>query len=386
MHPDGRLQRLRRAIAHPGEVRAGWSVIAELACRAGLDAGVLTAPMAFAELVAGGPVLRGHHARGDRRRAACAGPSARRRRRCRRRPHAGEASCRGAGGHAPMPRRPPRANGAGAAQRRAPARDLPLDLGRARGRDLAGAPVHCRRTSRSSCRPTTRRGWASANGEDVERSRRTATHAAGHRPACARAIPAAPRSSPTGSPTDRPTRFTEPVRRRCSKAAMTLHARRRQLLRAVVDPDRQGARDLRDRLRDPADAHRATSASCSAASRAATARTASARSASLQPLAEIVKFAIKEPFRPTTSVGYLFRIAPDDRDPHARSRALAIIPWGDVQHIFGTAGRACTGSTSRSGRCTCSRSAASRSTGSCSAAGRRARSTRSSARCAAPPS
>ena len=31
VHPDGRLQRLRTAIAHPGEVRAGWSVIAELA-------------------------------------------------------------------------------------------------------------------------------------------------------------------------------------------------------------------------------------------------------------------------------------------------------------------------------------------------------------------
>src|SRR5205085_10936100 len=30
----------------------------------------------------------------------------------------------------------------------------------------------------------------------------------------------------------------------------------------------------------------------------------------MQPLAEIVKFATKEPFRPTTSVGYLFRIAP----------------------------------------------------------------------------
>ena len=30
VHPDGRLQRLRTAIAHPGSVRAGWSVIAEL--------------------------------------------------------------------------------------------------------------------------------------------------------------------------------------------------------------------------------------------------------------------------------------------------------------------------------------------------------------------
>jgi NADH-quinone oxidoreductase subunit G len=39
-HPDGRLQRLRQAIGHPNEVRAGWWVLAELCERAGarLDA------------------------------------------------------------------------------------------------------------------------------------------------------------------------------------------------------------------------------------------------------------------------------------------------------------------------------------------------------------
>jgi len=36
-HPDGRLQRLRPAIGHPGEVRAEWSVLAEIAHRLGLD-------------------------------------------------------------------------------------------------------------------------------------------------------------------------------------------------------------------------------------------------------------------------------------------------------------------------------------------------------------
>jgi NADH-quinone oxidoreductase subunit G len=51
VHPDGRLQRLRTAIAHPGSVRAGWSVIAELAKRCGLDLGVLTSGMAFGQLV-----------------------------------------------------------------------------------------------------------------------------------------------------------------------------------------------------------------------------------------------------------------------------------------------------------------------------------------------
>jgi NADH-quinone oxidoreductase subunit H len=55
----------------------------------------------------------------------------------------------------------------------------------------------------------------------------------------------------------------------------------------------------------------------------------------LQPMAEIVKFAMKEPFRPTTSVGYLFRIAPAIAITTAVA-ALALIPFGGVQHIFGT--------------------------------------------------
>ena len=54
----------------------------------------------------------------------------------------------------------------------------------------------------------------------------------------------------------------------------------------------------------------------------------------LQPIAEIVKFAVKEPFRPTTSVGYMFRIAPMIAILTAVS-ALALIPFGNVQHIFG---------------------------------------------------
>jgi len=49
--PDGRIQRMRTAIAHPGSVRSSWSVIAEIGRRAGLDTGVLTSPMAFAQLV-----------------------------------------------------------------------------------------------------------------------------------------------------------------------------------------------------------------------------------------------------------------------------------------------------------------------------------------------
>ncbi|MDQ6835691.1 MAG: NADH-quinone oxidoreductase subunit NuoH [Actinomycetota bacterium] len=54
----------------------------------------------------------------------------------------------------------------------------------------------------------------------------------------------------------------------------------------------------------------------------------------MQPLAEILKFATKEPFRTTTSVGYMFRIAPMVAILTAVS-ALALVPFGDVQHIFG---------------------------------------------------
>jgi len=54
----------------------------------------------------------------------------------------------------------------------------------------------------------------------------------------------------------------------------------------------------------------------------------------MQPLAEIVKFAVKEPFRPTTSVGSLFRIAPMIAILTAVA-SLALVPFGNVQHIFG---------------------------------------------------
>jgi NADH-quinone oxidoreductase subunit H len=54
----------------------------------------------------------------------------------------------------------------------------------------------------------------------------------------------------------------------------------------------------------------------------------------LQPLAEIIKFATKEPSRPATSVGFLYRIAPAISIVTAVA-ALALIPFGDVQVIFG---------------------------------------------------
>jgi NADH-quinone oxidoreductase subunit H len=55
----------------------------------------------------------------------------------------------------------------------------------------------------------------------------------------------------------------------------------------------------------------------------------------LQPLADIVKLATKEQFRTTTSVGFLYAIAPAISILTAVT-VLAIIPFGDVQNIFGT--------------------------------------------------
>jgi NADH-quinone oxidoreductase subunit G len=59
VHPDGRLQRLRPAIARPGQVRAGWQLIAELALRVGLDLDVLSGAMASRQLLAAVPFYAG---------------------------------------------------------------------------------------------------------------------------------------------------------------------------------------------------------------------------------------------------------------------------------------------------------------------------------------
>jgi NADH-quinone oxidoreductase subunit G len=49
-HPDGRVQRLRPAIARPGAVRAEWQVLADLCRRLDHDPGVLTGPMTSSTL------------------------------------------------------------------------------------------------------------------------------------------------------------------------------------------------------------------------------------------------------------------------------------------------------------------------------------------------
>ena len=55
----------------------------------------------------------------------------------------------------------------------------------------------------------------------------------------------------------------------------------------------------------------------------------------LQPLADILKLLTKEQFRPATSVGFLFVLAPAISILTAVA-AFAIIPFGDAQDIFGT--------------------------------------------------
>ncbi|MBV9817740.1 MAG: NADH-quinone oxidoreductase subunit NuoG [Solirubrobacterales bacterium] len=59
VHPDGRLQRLRVAIARPGEVRAGWWVLAELTRRCGLELQISRSADAFRQLAGEVPVYDG---------------------------------------------------------------------------------------------------------------------------------------------------------------------------------------------------------------------------------------------------------------------------------------------------------------------------------------
>jgi NADH-quinone oxidoreductase subunit H len=55
----------------------------------------------------------------------------------------------------------------------------------------------------------------------------------------------------------------------------------------------------------------------------------------LQPLADILKLLTKEQFRPTSSIGFLFAVAPIISILTAVA-AFAIIPFGNTQDIFGT--------------------------------------------------
>jgi len=58
-HPDGRLQRVRQALGRPAEVRAGWSVLAELSERLGAGTGAQSSPMVTALVAEAVPFYAG---------------------------------------------------------------------------------------------------------------------------------------------------------------------------------------------------------------------------------------------------------------------------------------------------------------------------------------
>jgi NADH-quinone oxidoreductase subunit G len=58
-HPDGRLQRVRQAIGHPGEARPAWWVLAELCERAGAGLGALSSTSVTAALAEAVPFYAG---------------------------------------------------------------------------------------------------------------------------------------------------------------------------------------------------------------------------------------------------------------------------------------------------------------------------------------
>ncbi|HEY5144797.1 MAG TPA: molybdopterin-dependent oxidoreductase, partial [Solirubrobacteraceae bacterium] len=59
VHPDGRVQRLRRAIGRQGDTRGEWSVLSELSKRLGTDLGARTASMVTARMFADVPFYAG---------------------------------------------------------------------------------------------------------------------------------------------------------------------------------------------------------------------------------------------------------------------------------------------------------------------------------------
>jgi NADH-quinone oxidoreductase subunit G len=58
-HPDGRVQRVRQALGRPGDVRPGWSVLAELCERLGAGTGALSSPMVTALIAEAVPFYAG---------------------------------------------------------------------------------------------------------------------------------------------------------------------------------------------------------------------------------------------------------------------------------------------------------------------------------------
>ena len=320
VHPDGRLQRLRIAIAHPGEVRPGWAVLAELARRAGTDFGVERSEDVFEQLVAAVPFyegltldeLGGHGVRWPEREQAAAisaGPEV-------------------AG---PAPATPvPAAAGASASA----SQNGALRLGTYRPIwaapecEISPALQYLIPAQQVELSPDDARRLGIADGDEVEvaqngtrlardrrgplgDARRHGLPGRGHRRRLGqRADRAADRGDQAMTPLA-VVDFFEPWWVQIIKALVIFG-----VIFAILPIIIVYERKLLGRFQNRYGPNRVGPFGL------------------MQPLAEIVKFATKEPFRPTTSVGYLFRIAPVIAILTAVA-SLALIPFGDVQHIFG---------------------------------------------------
>ena len=321
-HPDGRLQRLRPAIGHPGDgarrlagARPSWRE------RLGHPLGVLTGAEATAQLAEAVPFyagltldeIGGRGVRWQEREAARGLPEA----------DAGPFEPRRARRAAPSP------NGA-------------LRLGTfrsiwaARGRGVAGAQVPRARASGSSCRRSDAQRLGIGDGDRVE-----VVHDGGAvvrgAARCATAVPAGTALLEVGTPADSANALTNGEPRLVEVHRREPLPRHRRLLRALVDPDHQGDRDLRRR---PAASCPIVLIARAQAARplpgAATAPTASARTALLQPLADIVKLLAQGAVAPAHLGRPAVRARADHLDHHARSRRSRSSRSATRQDIFGT--------------------------------------------------
>ena len=241
----------------------------------------------------------------------------------------------------------------------------------------------CTRSSASSSRPPTPGAWASSRATG-SRSRTNGSRVAGTAVRCApRSRPGTVFLQPTATAATRPTRSPRRLGSWRSASRDARASPHRRLLRALVDPDHQGDRDLR--RRPPARARRPdrSSASCSGRFQA---RYGPNRVGPFgaAPADGRHRQAAGQGAVPPAHLGRLpLRARAADLDRH-RGRGPRDHPLRRRRRTSSARRSGSTASTSASARSTCSPSARSPSTGSCSAAGPRARSTRSWAPCARP--
>ena len=285
-HPDGRIQRLRQAIGHPGDVRPVWSVLAELSARLGIpgEPPFLTSPMVSRALFDAIPFyagltleeIGGKGRRWQERSAAAAAPAA---------PAAPRAG--GARDTARAARDP---------ERRPAPRHRPLAVGRSRDRTRADPALPCPGPARRALRRgrrATRRGQRRRGHRRPQRVERPRRGGAARRPAAAERLPLrgdgrAQRHRAHRTPRRAPSRCTRWRRsdRRRARLGRRGGARcRSSRWPRSATPARSGSSCSR-RWSSSSSSSRSSpwssgrSAACSAASRPGWARTASALPAS----------------------------------------------------------------------------------------------------------